>query len=129
MASLSFPVKVWVLPAATPGTTANPVLNITVAIQTCNIRKRDINPPPVLRSGYWMRPSRNTHLLFDLENAQHCACATRPANVGTSLPINRDLTPGAAQSKIRLMPTVPLIMYSAFGDHVHGAASPSNRDF
>jgi hypothetical protein len=46
MASLTFPVKVWVLPAAMPGTTANPVLSTTVAIQTCNIRKRDINPPP-----------------------------------------------------------------------------------
>src|ERR1022692_1407410 len=45
MASLTFPVKVWVLPAAMPGTTANPVLSTAVATQTCNIRKRDINPP------------------------------------------------------------------------------------
>jgi hypothetical protein len=41
MASLTFPVKVWVLPTATPGTTANPVLSTTVAIQTCDIRRRD----------------------------------------------------------------------------------------
>jgi hypothetical protein len=53
MASLTFPVKVWVLPAATPGTTANPVLSTTVAIQTCTIRKRDINNPPVFRSCDW----------------------------------------------------------------------------
>jgi hypothetical protein len=53
MASLTFPVKVWVLPAATPGTTANPAHSTTVAIQTCNIRKRDINPPPVFRSCDW----------------------------------------------------------------------------
>src|ERR1017187_9458915 len=53
MASLTFPVKVWVLPAATPGTTANPVLSTTVTIHTCNIRKRDINNPPVFRSCDW----------------------------------------------------------------------------
>jgi hypothetical protein len=39
MASLTFPVKVWLLPAARPGTTTNPVLSATVAIQTFNIRK------------------------------------------------------------------------------------------
>jgi hypothetical protein len=59
MASLTFPVKV--LPAATPGTTPNPVLSATVAIQTCNIRKRDINPPR-----YWMRPYGNTDFFLDL---------------------------------------------------------------
>jgi uncharacterized membrane protein YfcA len=48
MASLTFPVKVWGLPAAIPGTTANPVLSTTVAIQTCHIRKREINPPLVV---------------------------------------------------------------------------------
>jgi hypothetical protein len=53
MASLTFPVKVWVLSAATLGTTANPVLSTTVDIQTCNIRKRDINRPPVFRSCDW----------------------------------------------------------------------------
>jgi hypothetical protein len=50
MASLTFPVNVWVLPAATPGTTVNPVLSTTIAIQTCHIRKRDMNPPLVLFS-------------------------------------------------------------------------------
>jgi len=44
MASLTFPVRVWLLLVAMPGTTVNPVLNTTVAIQTCNIRKRDIRP-------------------------------------------------------------------------------------
>src|ERR1017187_6928827 len=71
MASLTFPVKVWVLPAATPGTTANPVLSTTVAIQICNIRKRDINNPPVFRSCYWMRPYRNIDSFVDRGNAQH----------------------------------------------------------
>ncbi|MFZ1053515.1 MAG: hypothetical protein WCF73_02980 [Candidatus Sulfotelmatobacter sp.] len=42
MASLTFPVKVWVPPAATFGTTANPIHSTAVAIQTCNIRKRDM---------------------------------------------------------------------------------------
>jgi Family of unknown function (DUF438) len=42
MASLTFPVNVWVLPAATPDTTVNPVPSTTAAIQTCHIRKRDI---------------------------------------------------------------------------------------
>jgi hypothetical protein len=45
MASLTFPVKVWVLLAAMLDTTANPVHSTAVAIQTCNIRKRDISPP------------------------------------------------------------------------------------
>jgi len=44
MASLTFPVRAWLLPVAMRGTTVNPVLNPTVAIQTCNIRKRDIRP-------------------------------------------------------------------------------------
>jgi hypothetical protein len=48
MASLTFPVNVWVFPAAIAGTTANTALSTTVAIQTCHIRKRDINPPLVL---------------------------------------------------------------------------------
>jgi hypothetical protein len=45
MASLTFPVKVWVVPAAIMGTTANPALRTTVAIKPCNIRNRDMNPP------------------------------------------------------------------------------------
>jgi hypothetical protein len=71
MASLTFPVKVWALPAPSLGTTANPAHSTIVAIQTCNIRKRDINPPPVLRTWYWMRLHRDTDFFFDLENAQH----------------------------------------------------------
>jgi hypothetical protein len=67
MASLTFPVKVWGLSAAAPGTTANPALSTTVAIQTCNIRKRDINPPAALRSCYCMRPYRNTDFFLTLK--------------------------------------------------------------
>src|ERR1035438_1367703 len=52
MPSLTFPVKVCVPPAATFGTTANPTDSNAVAIQTCIIRRRDINNPPhiVLRT-------------------------------------------------------------------------------
>ena len=63
-------MKVWVLPAAMPGTTANPVLSTAVATQTCNIRKRDINPPHVLCTRYWMLLQGNTDSLFDLDNAR-----------------------------------------------------------
>jgi hypothetical protein len=55
------------------GTTANPVLSTAVAIQTSNIRKRDINSPPALRFWYWMRLHINrqffinTEFFFDLE--------------------------------------------------------------
>jgi hypothetical protein len=45
MASLTFPVNVWVVPAAIMGTTANPALRNAVAIRICNIRNRDMNPP------------------------------------------------------------------------------------
>src|ERR1039458_8298271 len=47
MASLTLPVKVWVPPATAPGTTVNPTPSTIVAVQTCTIRKRDINLPPV----------------------------------------------------------------------------------
>jgi hypothetical protein len=45
IASLTFPVKVCVPPAINFGTTANPAHSTAVAIQTCIIRRRDINPP------------------------------------------------------------------------------------
>src|ERR1019366_4648923 len=69
MSSLTFPVKVWVLPAAMPGMTVNPVLSTTVAIQTCTIRKRDINPPLFYSPHwYWMLLYRNPDFFFDPDN-------------------------------------------------------------
>src|ERR1035438_5290761 len=70
MASLTFPVKVWALPAATPGTIANPAKSTTTAVQTCNIRKRDIFTPPefvlgLLRAGCVRMQTRNTYTLLD----------------------------------------------------------------
>jgi len=56
MASLTFPVKVWVVPAAIVGTKANSALRITVAIKTCNIRKRDIDPPVYSQTSATLRP-------------------------------------------------------------------------
>jgi hypothetical protein len=55
MASLTFPVKVWVVLAAMMGTTANPALRNTVAIKTCNIRNRDIDPPVYAQTSATLR--------------------------------------------------------------------------